>query len=334
MPPVEIVAIRGVRCNNSNAVLCRGHPAVDHDRRRVLDVAVAHQLERAVDGDQIKGAEVICVGGTAHRLRQRTKRGGGGKRQHTVGFDGPQTATVDERAGRVIETVVYEDRADALDLDAVAASDHRRQGLGKGRHAIDDADIDRLGQVVRRTDRNRVGHRHDRRFVVVDAAPRAGADEADLTGVFGQAIRVDLKTGAPGLELAGHRISPTGTHSRTRDQEDDRDPPEVRRRVTHQTPPTPRMVLSEAAENSKTRTADSPHRSRNALALQAMPAACTAQSPKRTVFLITLSGFGTNRGCFRRLPLKNRQFSGKLLGNQTYSISSASAKRNFENPKS
>ena len=69
----------------------------------------------------------------------------------------------------------------------------RRADL-EGRDTIDDADVDRFRKVVRCVDSYREGHRNDRRFVVVDAAPRAVADGADPNGFVGQPIRVNLET--------------------------------------------------------------------------------------------------------------------------------------------
>ena len=251
-----------------------------------------------------------------------------------MSFDGLQTSTIDEGAGRVIETAVYEDPADALDLDAVAAPDHGRQGLGKGRHAIDDADIDRLGQVVRRANSDRVGHRHDRGFVVVDATPRAAADEADLTGVVDQAIRVDLKPEPPVSSWPVTSSSPPAPAAAPAIRRMIAIRPTIRPQGDPSGPPTPpQMALSEAAENSKTRTTDSPHCSRNALAIHVKPAGCTAQSPERTVFLITLSGFGANRGCFRRSAIEIRCFFGERVGNSDLLDRLRQREEDFQKPK-
>jgi hypothetical protein len=58
------------------------------------------------------------------------------------------------------------------------------------------------------------------------------------------------------------------------------------------------VVSSEAAEHRKIVTANSPHRTKNALIQELMAVQSTAQSPDWTVFLITLDGFGMNTASF------------------------------------
>jgi len=74
--------------------------------------------------------------------------------------------------------------------------------------------------------------------------------------------------------------------------------------------------MTAAVEPSNVVPASSFNRSRHLGALQAIPAESKAQSAERKGFLITLSGFGTEKGCFRRLRVGSFRKIYEVIGDQ------------------